>query len=148
MLVHIFRPMGTNTYLIAILISYSRCIEIPQDWKIISPGSLINHRLECGIECVLHGEISRLSLSINRVQGNDPQGVTNLSSHNMLIDRCYLNYQWSQLIEYSYSIYLGMVTTRATRPTVSVTTRHELSAIRCPNLRECCNTDVQTLKLR
>ena len=60
-------PWG-QTRLITILISSSRCIEIPQDKKSISPGALINHRLERGIECVLHGENTRLSLSMCRNQ--------------------------------------------------------------------------------
>ena len=34
------------------------------------------------MECVLHGEITCLSRSINRDQGNDTQGVTNPKSHN------------------------------------------------------------------
>ena len=72
-LVHIYTPMGTNTQLITIPISSSRCIEIPQDQKTISHGALINHRLERGIECVLHGEITRLSRSKHRNQGNDTQ---------------------------------------------------------------------------
>ena len=59
---------------------------------------MINHRLERGVECILHGEITRLSRSISRKQGNDTQGVTNPSSQNALVDRCYLNYHWSQLI--------------------------------------------------
>ena len=51
----------------------------------ISPVALINHRLERGIECVLHGEITRLSRSICRDQGNDIQGVTNPLSHKTLL---------------------------------------------------------------
>ena len=31
----------------------------------------INHRLERGVECILHGEITHLGRSINRDQGND-----------------------------------------------------------------------------
>ena len=109
-LVHSSRPMGTNTCLITIPISSSRCIEIPQDEKSISPGALINHRLESGIKCILHG-------------------VMYPSSHNMLVDRCYLIYHWSQLIGHCYSNSLGMVTITATRPIVGVTTRHDLAII-------------------
>ena len=65
-----------------------------------------------------------------------------------LVDRCYLNYHWSQLIGHSYSNSLGMVTIRATRPIVGVTTHHDLAAIRSLNLRECCNTDFQMLELK
>ena len=43
------------------------------------------------------------------------------------------HYHWSQLIGHSYSNSLGMVTIRAIR-TIGVTTRHDLSAIRSPNL--------------
>ena len=100
-LVHSSRPMGTNICLVTIPISSSRCIEIPQDEKSILLGTLINHRLERGIECVLHGEITRFSQSIYRNQGNNTQGMTNPSSHNTLLDRCYLNYHWSQLIGHS-----------------------------------------------
>ena len=34
------------------------------------------------------------------------------------------------------------------RPIGGVTTCHDVAAIRSPNLRECCNTEVQTLELR
>ena len=146
-LVHSSRPMGTNTHLITIPISSSRCTEIPQDEKCISPGALINHRFEHGIECVLHGEITRLSRSINRDQGNDTQGVTNLSSLNTPVDRCYLNYHWGQLMRHSYSNSLGVVTIRATRPRVGAITRHNLSTFRSPNFRVCCNTNVQTIPM-
>ena len=144
-LVHSSRPMGTNTRLITIPISSILCIEIPEDWKSISLGALINHGLERGIECVLHGEITHLSRSIYRDQRNDTQGVTNPLSQNMLVDRCYRNYHWNQLISHSYSNSLGMVTIRATRPIVGVTTRHDVAAIPSSNLRECCNTNVQRL---
>ena len=140
---------GTNTCLITTPISSTRCIEIPQDQKSISPGALINHRLERGIECVLHGEITRLSRSICRDQGNDTQGLMNPQSHNYtLIDGSYLDYHGSQLIGHSFSNSLVVLTIRATRPIVGVTTRHDFVEIRSPNLRECCNTDVQTLELR
>ena len=105
-------------------------------------------RLDRGVECVLHSEIICLSRSIYRNQGNDTQGVTNPPSHNMLIDRCYLNYHGSQFVEHGYSNSLGMETIRATRPLVCVTTCPDLTTIRSLNLRKCCNTDVQTLELK
>ena len=117
-LVYSSRPSGTNTWLITIPISAIRYSEIPQDQKSISLGALMNHRLEHGIECVLNGEITHLIWSIYRDQGNDTQRVTNPSSHNTLIDQCYLNYHWSQINGHSYSNSLGMVTIRATRPIV------------------------------
>ena len=60
----------------------------------------------------------------------------------MLVNWCYLNYYWSQLVGHSYSNSLGMVTIRATRSVVGVTTCHDLVSIRSPNLRECCNADI------
>ena len=117
-------------------------------YKYISPEALINHRLERGIECVLHGEITRFSQSIYRDQGNDTQELMNPSSQNTLVEQCYLNYHWSQLIGHSYSNSLGMVTIRATRPIVGVTTRHDLTTIRSLKLRECCNTNFQIVELR
>ena len=90
-LVHTSRPTGANTCLVTIP-SSNPCIDIPQDEKSILPEALINPRLESGIKCVLHGEITHLIRIIYRDQGNDTQGVMNPSSHNTLIDRCYLNY--------------------------------------------------------
>uniref|UniRef100_A0A8C4X0X6 MOB family member 4, phocein n=1 Tax=Eptatretus burgeri TaxID=7764 RepID=A0A8C4X0X6_EPTBU len=59
-----------------------------------------------------------------------------------------LCHRFTKQIGHSYSNSLGMVTIRATRPIVGGTTHHNLAAIRSPNLRECCNTDVQTPELR
>ena len=114
--------MGTNTSLITIPTSSSRCTDIPQDDKNILPGALINYRLDRGKECILHGEITLLIRSICRDQGDDNQGTMNPSSHNTVVDRCYRNYHWSQLIGHSYSNSLGMVIIRATRPIVDATT--------------------------
>ena len=127
--------------------SASQCIEIPQNRKSISFGALINHGLERGIEYLLHSEITRLCQSIYRDQEIDTQGLTNPQSHNTLIDRYYLNYYGSQLIGHMYRNSLGMVTIRVTSPIVDVTTFHDLATVRSLNLRECCNTDVQTLEL-
>ena len=71
------RPMGINARLITIPISSSRCIQIPPRLQEYLAGELINHRLERGMECVLLGEITRLSRSIDRDQGSDTQGMTN-----------------------------------------------------------------------
>jgi len=67
-------------------------------------------------------EITRISQSIYREQGNDTQGVMNPQSHNMLIDWCYLNYHKTQHIEHSYSNSVGMETIRETRSVVGITT--------------------------
>ena len=71
---------------------------------------MINHNLECVIECVLHGVITCLSQSRKREQGNDTQGVTNPLSHNTLVDQYYLIYHCCQLIGHSCSNFLVMVT--------------------------------------
>ena len=59
-LVHSSRPMVTNTHLITFPFISSQCIEIPQYEKSVSPGALFNHRLERGIEGVIHAVITRL----------------------------------------------------------------------------------------
>ena len=132
-LVHSSRPMWTKACIITIVISSSRGIEIPKDEKSILPGALVIHRFECGIECVLHCKITRLSQTRNTDQGNDTQGVMNPLSHT-LVYWCYLNYHWSQVIGHSDSNSWAMVTIRVTRSILAVTTLHELTTILCLNL--------------